>query len=163
MSHAWHSHSRRRSRRTWQASASSPWSHPEGWTHTEHHQVPILKKLSDVPWTHLRWFRHSGRPTENNSGEYVLGSKLTLETDHRPLVLLLNSTELCKMPPRIQRFLLRLMIFAPLVQYVPGKQQTTADALSHAPVESPSCIRGWSVHRRSRSVREPGSEHPPSD
>ena len=70
--------------------------------------------------------------------EYVLGSKLTLETDHRPLVPLLNSTELCKMPPRIQRFWLRLMIFAPLVQYVPGKQQTTADALSRAPVESPA-------------------------
>ena len=70
--------------------------------------------------------------------EYVLGSKLTLETDHRPLVPLLNSTELCNMPPRIQRFRLRLMIIAPLVQYVPGKQQTTADALSRAPVESPA-------------------------
>ena len=70
--------------------------------------------------------------------EYVLGSKLTLETDHRPLVPLLNSTELCKMPPRIQRFWLRLMRFAPLVQYVPGKQQTSADALSRAPVESPA-------------------------
>ena len=70
--------------------------------------------------------------------EYVLGSKLTLETDHRPLVPLLNSTELCKMPPRIQRLRLRLMRFAPLVQYVPGKLQTTADALSRAPVESPA-------------------------
>ena len=68
--------------------------------------------------------------------EYVLGSKPTLETDHRPLVPLLNSTELCKMPPRIQRFRLRLMRFAPLVQYVPGNQQNTADALSRAPVES---------------------------
>ena len=66
--------------------------------------------------------------------EYVLGSKLTLEIDHRPLVPLLNTTELCKMPPRVQRFRLRLMRFAPLVQYVPGKQQTTADALSRAPI-----------------------------
>ena len=70
--------------------------------------------------------------------EYVLGSKLTLETDHRPFVPLLNSTERCKMPPRIQRFRLRLMRFAPLVQYVPGKQQTTTDALSRATVESPA-------------------------
>ena len=70
--------------------------------------------------------------------EYVLWSKLTFDTDHRPLVPLLNSTELCKMPPRIQRFWLRLIRFAPLVQYVPGKQQTTADALSCAPVESPA-------------------------
>ena len=30
------------------------------------------------------------------------------------------------------------MRFAPLVQYVPGKQQTTADVLSRAPVESPA-------------------------
>ena len=78
------------------------------------------------------------RPVCYAFSEYVLGSKLTLETDHRPLVPLLNSTELCKMAPRIQRFRLRLMRFAPLVQYVPGKQQTAADALSRAPVESPA-------------------------
>ena len=90
--------------------------------------------------------------------EYVLGSKLTLETDHRPLVPLLNSAELCKMPPRIQRFRLRLMRFAPPVLYVPGKQQTTADALSHAPVESPASKDELFV-----AEVEPGSEHPPSD
>ena len=38
----------------------------------------------------------------------VLGSKLTLETHHRPPVPLLNSTKLCRMPSRIQRFRLRL-------------------------------------------------------
>ena len=70
--------------------------------------------------------------------EYVLRSKLTLDTDHRPLIPLLNSTELCKMPPRIQIFRLRLVRFVPLVQYVPGKQQTTADLPSRAPVESPA-------------------------
>ena len=69
--------------------------------------------------------------------QYVLGLQITLETDHRSLVPLLNSTELCKMPPRIQRFRLRLMRFAPNVQYVPGKHQTTADALSRAPVDAP--------------------------
>ena len=31
--------------------------------------MPILKKLSDVPWAHHRWFRHSGRPSENNTDE----------------------------------------------------------------------------------------------
>ena len=41
------------------------------------------------------------------------------------------------MPPHILRFRLRLMRFSPTVQYVPGKHQTTADALSRAPVGTP--------------------------
>ena len=41
------------------------------------------------------------------------------------------------MPPRILRFRLRLMRFSPTVEYVPGKLQTTADALSRAPVGTP--------------------------
>ncbi|GFO48513.1 Pol polyprotein, partial [Plakobranchus ocellatus] len=36
--------------------------------------------------------------------EYTLGSTYTIETDHRPLVPLLTTKELYKMPPRIQRF-----------------------------------------------------------
>jgi transposase InsO family protein len=69
--------------------------------------------------------------------EYILGLKFKVETDHKPLVPLLNSTDLSKMPARILRFRLRLMRFSPEVQYVPGKQQVTADALSRAPVGSP--------------------------
>ena len=41
------------------------------------------------------------------------------------------------MPPHILRFRLHLMRFSPTVQYVPGKHQTTVDALSHAPVGTP--------------------------
>ena len=69
--------------------------------------------------------------------EYVMGLSFTLETDHKPLVPLLKSTELAKMPPRIQRFRMRLMRYSPEVAYVPGKQQTTPDALSRAPVNIP--------------------------
>ncbi len=69
--------------------------------------------------------------------DYVLGLHFTLETDHKPLVSLLQTKELSKMPPRILRFRLRLMRFSPTVQYVPGKLQTTADALSRAPVGTP--------------------------
>ena len=69
--------------------------------------------------------------------EYVMGLSFTLETDHKPLVYLLKSTELAKMPPRIQRFRMRLMRYSPEVAYVPGKQQTTPDALSRAPVNIP--------------------------
>ena len=41
------------------------------------------------------------------------------------------------MPPRILQFRLRLMRFSPTVQYVQGKCQITADALSRAPVGTP--------------------------
>lgn len=68
---------------------------------------------------------------------YILGMKFTIYTDHKPLVPLLTTTDLSKMPPRILRFRMRLMKYNPNVVYVPGKDQTTADALSRAPVELP--------------------------
>ena len=58
----------------------------------------------------------------------------TLETDHKPLVPLLSTTDLDKMPPRVLRFRLRMMRFSAVVIHVQGKDQTTADALSRAPV-----------------------------
>ena len=70
--------------------------------------------------------------------DYVLGLKFTLETDHRPLVPLLSTTELSKMPARVLRFRLRLMRYSPEVKYVQGVYQNTADALSRAPVGKPT-------------------------
>ena len=70
--------------------------------------------------------------------DYVLGLKFILETDHRPLVPLLSSTELSKMPTRVLRFRLRLMRYAPEMKYVQGTHQQTADALSRAPVDKPT-------------------------
>lgn len=55
--------------------------------------------------------------------EYVVGMIFVLETDHKPLQTLFNTTELSKTPPRIQRFRLRLMRFSVTVKYVPGKHQ----------------------------------------
>ena len=69
--------------------------------------------------------------------DYVLGMTFTLETDHKPLVPLLSSTDLAKMPPRIQRFRMRMMRYNPEVQYVRGRLHVSADALSRAPVGSP--------------------------
>ena len=68
---------------------------------------------------------------------YVLGIPFTLETDHKPLTVPLNSSELSKMPPRILHFRLRLMRYNYQVQYVPGKHQVMADKLSRAPVDLP--------------------------
>ena len=69
--------------------------------------------------------------------EYVMGLSFTLETDHKLFVPLLKSTELAKMPPRIQRFRMRQMRYSPEIEYVPGKQQTTPEALSRASVNIP--------------------------
>ena len=48
--------------------------------------------------------------------EYVVGMNFVLETDHKPLQTLFNTTEFSKTPPRIQRFRLRLMRFSVTVQ-----------------------------------------------
>ena len=69
--------------------------------------------------------------------EYVVGMNFVLETDHKPLQTLFNTTELSKTLRRVQRFCLQLMRFSVTVKYVPGKHQLTADALSRAPIESP--------------------------
>ena len=70
--------------------------------------------------------------------DYVTGLDFLLETDHKPLVPLLSSKELAKMPARIQRFKMRMMRFNPRIQHVSGKQQIIADALSRAPTGHPS-------------------------
>ena len=44
--------------------------------------------------------------------DYVTGMNFVLETDHKPLVPLLGSTDLAKMPPRILRFRLMLMSYS---------------------------------------------------
>ena len=66
--------------------------------------------------------------------DYVLGKKIQLETDHKPLVPLFGKTNLDCLPPRILRFRLRLMRFNYSISHVPGKELYTADALSRAPI-----------------------------
>lgn len=70
--------------------------------------------------------------------QYVRGLNFTVETDHQPLVTLLGNADLDTMPPRIQRFRIKLMRYQFNVVYVPGKQLATADTLSRAPDEKPS-------------------------
>ena len=68
--------------------------------------------------------------------DYVVGKSVELETDHKPLVPLLSTTHLDRMPPRVLRFRLRLTRFDYTITHVPGKLLYTADALSRAPVSS---------------------------
>ena len=68
--------------------------------------------------------------------EYVIGLEFHVETDHKPLVPLFSTKILDELPPRIQRFKMRLMRFKFSISHVPGKSLTTADALSRAPIRT---------------------------
>ena len=65
---------------------------------------------------------------------YIAGKEILVETDHKPLLAVLDSKELSKLPPRIQRFRLRMMAFTYKIIYTPGTKLVLADALSRSPV-----------------------------
>ena len=66
--------------------------------------------------------------------KYLCGlDEFRLETDHKPLVPLINNRSLDNVPLRCQRLLMRLMRYKPVAEYVPGKTLLIADTLSRSP------------------------------
>jgi transposase InsO family protein len=66
--------------------------------------------------------------------EFITGTRFVIHTDHKPLITLFSASKtLDSIPPRLQRFRIRLMRFDFSIVYVPGKQLNTADALSRFP------------------------------
>lgn len=95
--------------------------HSRSLTPTEQRYAQIEKEALALTWA-----------AERLEG-FLIGLEFQFETDHKPLVSLLGQSPIDVLPPRIQRFRLRLMRFRFSVSYVPGKQIGTADALSRAP------------------------------
>ena len=91
---------------------------------TERRYAQIEKEALAVTWACTKF------------SDYLLGSKFLIESDHKPLIPLLNTKHLDCLPPRILRFRLRLAKFDYSVSHIPGKLLYAADALSHAPTSA---------------------------
>ena len=89
-------------------------------TETQKRYCQIEKELLAVHFGLLR-FR-----------QYVYGQKVTVESDHKPLVGLLEKP-IATCSPRIQRMRLQLQRFDFRLVYKPGKELFIADTLSRAP------------------------------
>ena len=67
---------------------------------------------------------------------YICDASVMVETVHKPLVEVLESKEIEKIPLRIHRFRLRLMKYSFKIVHISGKNNAGADALSRYPAET---------------------------
>jgi hypothetical protein len=68
-----------------------------------------------------------------NFSTYIIGRSFLVETDHKPLVPLLDTRHLDDLQPRVLTFCLQLAKYEYVADHVPGKFLYAADALSRAP------------------------------
>ncbi|KAJ8405712.1 hypothetical protein AAFF_G00316920 [Aldrovandia affinis] len=107
-----------------------------GETMQSGNQWRTLRELSAAPNSDTPRSRRRSTWAYERFTEFLIGKSFSIETDHKPLVPLLGSSNLDELPPRIQRLYMRLMIFSYTISHVPGKEIATADVLSRAPVDS---------------------------
>ena len=71
--------------------------------------------------------------------KYIFGRKITIYTDHKPLLGLFHSSKVTSnmAPPRIVRWSLLLSAYNYILKYKPGKDISNADALSRLPCSVP--------------------------
>ena len=86
-------------------------------TETEQRYCNIERELLAVVWS-LEKFSY-----------YVYRKKVCLQTDHKPLEIICKKS-ISKSSPRLQRMLLRMSKYDVDVEYIPGKTNVVADALS---------------------------------
>jgi hypothetical protein len=65
--------------------------------------------------------------------DYIYGLKeIQVETDHKPLELIVKKLPLHEAPIRLQRMILQIQKYPLVVTYRPGKELLIADTLSRA-------------------------------
>ncbi|KAK2710841.1 hypothetical protein QYM36_012133 [Artemia franciscana] len=69
------------------------------------------------------------RGCHSKSTEYLYGRKFTVVSDHKPLQVVLNRP-ISKSSPGLQRMLLRIQPYDPIIAFRPGKEILVADVLS---------------------------------
>lgn len=90
-------------------------------TPTEQRYTQIEKEALAIAWACDRF------------GDYLMGLKFHIETNHKPLVPLLSAKRLDELPLWVQRFRMRLLRYQFTISHTPGKNLTMADTLSRAP------------------------------
>ena len=97
-------------------------------TETELRYSPIEKECLAFTWLCER------------ASDYILGKAIIGVTDHKPLLPMLTTHCLDQLPPRIQRFRMRLMRFnIQSILHVPGKEMYTPDTLSRLMTNNTVC------------------------
>ena len=96
--------------------------HSRALTDVEGRYAQIEKEALAVTWSCERF------------SDYLVGKTFKIQADHKPLIPLLGSKDLDSLPPRIQRYRMRLMRFSYTIEHVPGKDLCAADTLSRAPL-----------------------------
>ncbi|KXJ30128.1 Retrovirus-related Pol polyprotein from transposon opus [Exaiptasia diaphana] len=85
--------------------------HSRSMSSCEQRYAQIEKEALGVTWACERF------------SSYLIGKKFEVLTDHKPLVSLLGSKDLDTLPPRIQRFRMRMMRFHYSIKHIPEKRQ----------------------------------------